>query len=151
MASFQVRIRKIKRQDLEALADLYKGFRNEKSSLPKMKIVLRKIEKKPDYIILNAFDNNRLIGTLMAVICNELYGDCHPFAVIEDVIVNENYRRQGIGRALMKEIEIKLRKRKCKNVLLITDRNRINAQRFYESLGFSRDTHKGYKKSLIEH
>lgn len=144
-----IKIRKTKKQDLEALAELYKGFWNEKSSLSKMKKTLNKIEKNPHYIILNAFDKDRLIGTLMAVLCDELYGNCNPFAVIEDVIVDENYRRQGVGSALMKSAETTLRKRNCKNILLITDSNRIPAQKFYESLGFPKGTHKAYKKSLL--
>ena len=145
-----IKIRKIKAEDLKSLADLYKGFWNENASLPKMKKAFNKISKNPNYIILTAYDKDRLIGTLMAVICDELYGNCNPFAVIEDVIVNENYRRQRVGSALMKAAETALRKRNCKNILLITDSNRIPAQRFYESLGYPHGTHKGYKKSLLK-
>ena len=145
-----LKIRRIRKNALGALAKLYEGFWNETSSLRKMEKAFDKIRKNRNQIILNAFDKNKLIGTLLAVICEELYGNCNPFAVIEDFIVDKSYRRQGVGRALMEKAEEILRTRKCNNVLLITERNRKDANGFYQSLGFPTGIHVGYKKPLIQ-
>jgi ribosomal protein S18 acetylase RimI-like enzyme len=143
-----MKIRKIKESDLAGLALLYRGFWNEESSIPRMKSVWRKIKDNPNYLILNAVDGGEIIGTVLSVICEELYGACNPFAVVEDLIVAEACRRQGIGSALMRELERRLIKRNCSQIILVTEANRSDAQRFYESLGFTKGTHRGYKKPL---
>lgn len=147
---FRPAIRKIRAGDLRAMARLYEGFWNEKSSLPAMRSAYRRMRRNRDYLILNAFDGNRLIGTLLAVVCRELYGNCAPFAVIEDFIVDAGYRRKGVGRALMLRAEAELKARGCGSVLLITERNRRDANAFYRALGFPAGKHVGYKKPLTQ-
>jgi ribosomal protein S18 acetylase RimI-like enzyme len=72
----------------------------------------------------------------MGVICEELYGDCKPFLVLENMIVDETYRNQGVGKALVSELEKIATKRNCTQVILVTESNRIDACKFYESAGY---------------
>jgi len=39
--------------------------------------------------LLSAVENSLLIGSAMGVICGELYGDCRPFLVLENMIVEK--------------------------------------------------------------
>lgn len=71
--------------------------------------------------------NGLLVGSVMGVTCEELYGSCKPFLVLENMIVDRKYRNKGVGKALISEIE------------------KIAA----ETLGYSPNTHKGFKKKLI--
>ncbi|MDF0705883.1 GNAT family N-acetyltransferase [Flagellimonas okinawensis] len=65
-------------------------------------------------------------------------------AQIEGVRVHKAYRNQGIGKLVM-EWAIRRAKEKNAHVLqLTTDKNRPDAIRFYESLGFTA-THEGMK------
>jgi ribosomal protein S18 acetylase RimI-like enzyme len=141
-------IRKLYKKDLPALAVLYEEFWNESSDLSKMSRMFDSLKNNTDYILLCAFVNNELAGSVMAVRCNELYGECTPFAVIEDMIVKKKFRRQGIGLALFGEVERILIKKGCSQVLLVTERNRKGTRLFYESVGFSGKTHTGFKKKL---
>jgi ribosomal protein S18 acetylase RimI-like enzyme len=84
----------------------------------------------------------------MGVICEELYGDCRPFLVIEDVVVDKTFQRTGIGSALMREIEIRAVARNCNYILFVTESKRTDAVSFYQSLGYSPDAHRGFKKRL---
>lgn len=63
------------------------------------------LQENPNYILLSALEENHLIGSVLGIICEELYGECKPFLLIEDLIVDHKYRRKGIGKALMTEIE----------------------------------------------
>jgi hypothetical protein len=45
------------------------------------------------YILLAAKEDGNLVGFATGIICEELYGTCEPFMVIEDVIVDRNQRR----------------------------------------------------------
>lgn len=76
-----------------------------------------------------------------------MYGDCKSFLVLENMIVDKEYRHRGIGTALISEIERRAAE-KCNQIILVTDTNRIDACKFYESVVYKPETHKGFKKKL---
>ena len=134
--------------DLPALAGLYKQFWDEESCLKRMQATFRRLKDDPDYIFLAARSDSGLLGSVMGIVCEELYGGCIPFMVVEDVIVDRDRRREGIGSALMCELEKYAVERNCGYILFVTESERIDAQRFYESLGYKPEAHKGFKKRL---
>ena len=141
-------IEHLKHSDLPQLADLYRVFWNENSSIEKMESTFCRLSENPDYNILVARDNEHIIGSLMGIICHELYGDCDPFMVIEDVVVDPDHRRKGIGSQLMKSIEGIASDAGCSYIIFVTEQTRIEAHRFYASLGYDPDQYKGFKKRL---
>jgi GNAT superfamily N-acetyltransferase len=145
-----MKIRRMVKEDIPSLALLYKHFWNEDSSIEKMERKFIELHGNPEYIFLSALQENQLVGSVLGIICEELYGECKPFLLIEDLIVDHKYRRKGIGKALMAEIEMIALENDCYQILLITHNDRTDAIAFYESLGFNPDTHKGFKKSLIQ-
>lgn len=68
-------------------------------------------------------------------------------ANIEGVRVRSDLRGQGIGKALMKEAAEVARKSGCALIQLTTNAQRTDAQRFYESLGYS-PSHIGMKLAI---
>jgi GNAT superfamily N-acetyltransferase len=68
-------------------------------------------------------------------------------AQVEAVRTNSNYRGQGIGTKVFEYIIDRARKKGCNMVQLTTDKQRPNAIKFYESIGFIA-THEGMKLSL---
>jgi len=84
----------------------------------------------------------------MGIVCEELYGECRPFMVVEDVIVDQNHRRQGIGSLLMRELERRAIVRDCAYIIFVTEQDRTTAHAFYASLGYSPDKYRGFKKRL---
>lgn len=143
-----MKIRRTIKEDMLELALLYKQFWNEDSSIELMEMKFIELQENPNYILLSALEENHLIGSVLGIICEELYGECKPFLLIEDLIVDHKYRRKGIGKALMTEIEKLALENDCYQILLITHNDRKDAIAFYESLGFNPDTHKGFKKTL---
>ena len=141
-------ISELQSQDIEGLAALYFQFRGETQFPEKMKDALVKLEKNQDYIFLGAKNEGSLAGSLLGIVCYELYGECRPFMVVEDVIVAKDKRHSGIGTALMREIESRARARSCSYILFVTDAARTEARRFYKSLGYEAEKFKGYKKYL---
>ena len=91
--------------DLEELAGLYKQFWGEESDVARMRAVFRRLADNPDYIFLGRRHDGHIVGSVMGIVCEELYGQCQPFMVVEDVVVDRDHRRQGVGRALMEELE----------------------------------------------
>jgi ribosomal protein S18 acetylase RimI-like enzyme len=141
-------IERLTESDLTPLADLYTQFWGEVSSLQRMRATFQKLENNPHYIFLAAKHDHQLVGSAMGIICEELYGDCKPFLVIEDVIVDKNHKRRGVGSRLMRELEKIAVENDCSYIIFVTECEREEAHRFYESLGYKSDTHKGFKKRL---
>jgi GNAT superfamily N-acetyltransferase len=100
-----MKIERLMEDDLTALAEMFRQFWDEKSSPEKMGSTFSRLATNPAYILLAAKNNDRLVGFAMGIICEDLYGECKPFMVIEDLIVDKNQRRNGVGSALMRELE----------------------------------------------
>lgn len=80
-------IREMIAEDIPKLAQLYKQFWNEESLVEIMHEQFIKFQKNNSHILISAIENNKLIGSVMGVICEELYGDCKAFLVLENMIV----------------------------------------------------------------
>lgn len=135
--------------DIPQLAELYRQFWDEKSCVETMYKKFCRFREVGSHILLSAVENGLLIGSAMGVICGELYGDCRPFLVLENMIVDKKFRKRGVGKALIFELEKKAVEKSCTQIILVTETNRIEACKFYEYAGYSPDTHRGYKKKLI--
>ena len=59
-------------EDLGALADLYRQFWGESSSLEKMRATFRRLSRDRDYIFLVAKHGKCLVGSVMGIVCEEL-------------------------------------------------------------------------------
>lgn len=117
--------------DLGDLGKLYEQFWEEQSSISKMNETFTRIENDENYILLGLKIDGRLAGSVMGIICQELYGDCKPFMVVEDVIVDKSFRRKGIGTKLMNRLETIAKQRNCCNIIFVTETERKDAHRFY--------------------
>ncbi len=143
-----MKIRLLIENDIESLAVLYKQFWGEESSQEKMKKTFIRLAANPSYIFLGAEQDNQLVGSVMGIVCEELYGNCDPFMVVEDVIVDADWRRTGIGSKLMNEIEKQAIDRGCHYIIFVTESDRTEAVQFYESLGYKSDVYRGFKREL---
>lgn len=149
-----ISVRRLEERDLPSLAELYRQFWNDASSTEAMRRTFRGLRDDPDYLFLVADDSDEangsaiVAGTVLGIVCHNLYGECRPFLTVEDVIVDREYRRRGVGSALMRELERIARERGCYYIILVTDTDRTAARSFYESLGYDPESHKGYKKRL---
>lgn len=143
-----ITITSITENDLLALSQLYQELMGQQTNHAKLEQVYRTIQHNEQYIILGAFDEEQLVGSLMGIICHDLVGDCKPFMVIENVIVSPLVRRQGVGKKLMQEIENIARQRDCYYIIFVSGEQRKEAHQFYERLGFKDEKVEGYRKHL---
>jgi GNAT superfamily N-acetyltransferase len=140
-------IRRLLKNDLGKLAGLYEQFWNETSDISEMGRQFDLMDKENTHILLVAEDDGSLLGAVMGIICRELYGDCRPFLVVENMIVDQERRRQGIGYALLTELERLAKQRDCTQMILVTEVERKDACGFYENYGFALQN-KGFKKKI---
>lgn len=148
MENQQLEIRRLKEEDLPALARLYEQFWNEESNVQEMRHKYQELKDDSRYVTLCAIVDGAVVGSATGIICDELYGECRPFLVMEDLVVDRRYRRQGIGSALVVEIEKHASEYGCSQIQFLTETSRKDALLFYRSLGYDAKTHVGFKKTL---
>jgi aminoglycoside 6'-N-acetyltransferase I len=140
-------IGRVQRSDLEAISRLHVHFWDEPSDVEAMAATLELLGKDLDHLFLAARIDAACVGTGTGVVCHGLYGGLDTYLVIEDVVVDEAHRRQGIASALIAELERFALERSCRQMIVLSESVRHDAHGLYGSLGFeSRWT--GFKKKL---
>jgi GNAT superfamily N-acetyltransferase len=94
-----------------------------------------------------AEDGRDVVGTLQLTFIPYLTYKGGERAQIEAVRVRGASRGSGIGRRMLEWAIERARDRGCHMVQLTMDKQRVEARRFYESLGFTA-THEGMKLHL---
>ena len=97
------------------------------------------LDRDPNIQLVVAQDGEgRVVGCLQLCILPGLSSQGARRALIEDVRVASHCRSRGIGEQLVQWAVAEARGRGCKLVELLTHHTRVDAQRFYERLGFAR-------------
>src|SRR5690625_1076230 len=105
------------------------------------------IESQIGNQMLVATENQVVIGCLQLTIIPGLARQGMKRAQIEGVRVDRDYRGKKIGEKLFKEAIAIAKSQECGLVQLTTDKQRGDAHRFYDKLGFSA-SHEGMKLIL---
>ncbi len=64
-----------------------------------------------------------------------------PILEIEELYVNPDFRRHGLGRKLMEHVLEYAKSLSCQYMFLASDKKRTEAHEFYKALGFDEYAH----------
>jgi GNAT superfamily N-acetyltransferase len=130
------------------LADLHEGEPWDDAHDAAARQALRSIAEEPDRRLLVADLNEQLAGTLDIIVLPNLTRNVRPWAIIENIVVAEAFRRQGVGRRLM-EVALEFATAKgCYKVQLVSAKKRDAAHELYTAMGFDADV-SGYRRYLL--
>lgn len=138
-------IEKLKLEDIEGLLELYKELTPFENSLEKSIEIYKEILQDDQYLIVVAKDNNKVIGSASGICCKCLAVGGSPFLVIEDVIINNDFRGKGVGKKVMKALDEFAKEKNCSYAILVSSDYRKEAHAFYENIGFI-DGVRGFRK-----
>ncbi|QDW36819.1 GNAT family N-acetyltransferase [Bradyrhizobium sp. KBS0727] len=141
-----VTIRRVRREDVAVivgmLADDPLGGARERIEDPLPASYFKAfeaVERDPNIQLVVAEDGEgAVVGCLQLCILPGLSSQGASRGLIEDVRVASHCRSRGIGEQLVQWAVAEARGKGCKLVELLTHQTRIDAQRFYERLGFAR-------------
>lgn len=143
--------RKANEEDLQAivrlLADDELGAKRERYEEPLPDCyykAFKALEVQSGNQIILAVDGQAVIGCLQLTILPGLARRGMKRAQIEGVRVDQRHRGKRVGEALLKEAIAIAKSEECGLVQLTTDKQRDDAQRFYNRLGFLA-SHEGMK------
>ncbi|MDZ4278232.1 MAG: GNAT family N-acetyltransferase, partial [Dehalococcoidia bacterium] len=88
--------------------------------------------------------NGRIVGGASLIIIPNLSRQGRPWALVENVVVDETERGSGFGELLLRHALEEARRAGCYKLSLTSNRARKDAHRFYERLGF-KPTHEGFR------
>jgi ribosomal protein S18 acetylase RimI-like enzyme len=144
-ASPSITIRRARRDDVAAiiamLADDHLGRARERleEPLPESYFdAFARLDADPNIQLVVAEESGNVVGCLQLCILPGLSSQGASRGLIEDVRVASNRRSRGIGEQLVQWAISEARARQCRLVELLTHHTRVDAQRFYQRLGFSK-------------
>ena len=144
-ATTPVTVRPARRDDVAAiiamLADDHLGRARERLEDPLPSLyyeAFERLSRDPNIELMVAEEGGRVVGCLQLCILPGLSSQGASRGLIEDVRVASDRRSRGIGEQFVQWAVGEARARGCKLVELLTHHTRVDAQRFYERLGFSR-------------
>ena len=142
-------IRKMEICDIPDMIKLNDEFNGIGATFDSMKDSLENNSREIVFVAVNDINDND--NEIIGFICAQLYQSiCYVGLQCEitELFVREEYRRNGIAKKLIKQIEAEFKKHDGYEITLETGKDNIAAQRFYESCGYKRDGEIVYCKIL---
>lgn len=127
--------------DLEALLGLYALLEFEPAqslSLEVAGVRFERYREYPNYWIYVAEVGEAIVGTFALIIVDSVAHSGKPFAVVEDVVVSQDWQGRGIGKLMMEFAMLRCKEFGCYKLALSSHLKRQKAHSFYESLGFEK-------------
>ncbi len=114
------------------------GYEDWPISSEQIEDTLRKMANNDAYQVLLAEDKGQVVGLLGLSFRHTLFHPA-PTALIDELVVDQGHRGQGIGRRLMAEAIKRCRAAGCCEVEVSTERSNEAAQEFYRQHGFNHE------------
>ena len=135
----KIKIVQLKKADASVLADIRHLLKQLSTRIgTATSASLKKMLSRPDIEIWVACDGVRVVGIATLIVLHKMYVISSN---VEDIVVDEKYRGQGIGKALMNKIVERARVHNAERVEFTSNPSRASAIVMYQKLGFKkRDT-----------
>ena len=134
-------IREITRNDLDNLLRLYMQLHDNpfpENSDNVLNIWNRMLNDENHHIIV-AEENGRLVSSCVCVIIPNLTRGQRPYALIENVITDKDYRKKGYATACL-DLEKKIAEREnYYKMMLLTGAKEKGTLNFYEQAGYNKN------------
>lgn len=143
-------IREIEEKDLVGLLTLYTHLHENK--VPDIdchiNAVWNKILSDEDYHIIVAVEDGKIVSSCTCVIVQNLTRGASSYAVIENVVTDEDYRCRGLATECLRYANSIAEENNCYKMMLITGSSRESTHDFYKKNGYFCDGKTAYYKLL---
>ena len=137
----KIMIREIKEKDLAGLLKLY--TRLHENPLPgksdKLKQLWSEILTDPNHHIIVCEEKGEIISSCVCVIIPNLTHEQRPYALIENVITDEKYRKKGYATACLDFARDIAKEENCYKIMLMTGSKEESTLNFYRKASYNRN------------
>lgn len=134
-------IRKAAPDDMQQVYGLLCELENERLPFDMYKEIFEKNLKDPS-IHYFVCENERNIIAFSSLHCQYLLHHCSRVAEIQELVVKNEYKENGIGKLLFIEMEKAARADLCCLMEVCCNRSRVRAHGFYEHCGMKKSHYK---------
>lgn len=137
----QLNILKVTLNELDQVSQLfnqYRMFYGQASNLEGAKEFIKERIENNESVIFLAVENNSPAGFVQLYPIFTSVGMNRKW-LLNDLFVAEDYRRHGVGKALMNKAKDLAVETRAAGILLETTKDNVKAQALYESLGYEKE------------
>ncbi len=132
-------IREAVQSDLDAILDLYLFLHED--NIPEKDEHLKNtwvqiIQDPNHHLIVNEVDD-KIVSSCVCVIIPNLTRNVRPYAFVENVVTNEDYRGKGYAGECLNYAREIAEKENCYKIMLLTGSKKSETLRFYEKAGYN--------------
>jgi N-acetylglutamate synthase-like GNAT family acetyltransferase len=138
-------VRRAAPTDAAAITALYAQLVSN-SSVSVLPERIAQVAKDLNTALLVCEYGGHVCGTALVSLCADVMFKAQPFAVVENVVIDESARGQGVGTTLFQYIESFCRDAECSKIMLLSAVDREDAHRFFERMGFVGSSKRGFVK-----
>jgi len=136
-----IMIREARMTDLDGLLQLYTKLHD--NGMPEdMEMVGRLwaqiIADKNHHIVIVEKESKIVSSCVMVIILNLTHGQ-RPYALVENVITDETYRKTGLATACLEYAKEIAKTENCYKIMLLTGSKEESTLRFYERAGYNKN------------
>ena len=134
-------IREIVKDDFNGLMELYMQMDDNQmpEKTPQVMELWNRILQDKEHHIIIAEEDGKIVSSCVCVTIPNLTRNQRPYAFIENVVTNKDYRKKGLATACLnyaKEIAVK---ENCYKVMLLTGSKKESTLNFYEQAGYNQN------------
>lgn len=129
-------IRTAQESDYEQLIQLYNKFVGEDRYSQKDADSFLRVLKNPSNYVFVADDNGILAG-FAAFSVRDVVRYSQPIAELDEIFVDDSYRKQGVGKKLMLKVEDQARKKNCYRLYVESHYDHAGAHLYYAGLEYT--------------
>lgn len=143
-------IREIRENELNDLLKLYLHLHETKipEDSENLRNTWEEILNNPRYHIIVKEADGKIVSSCVCIIIPNLTRGVRPYAVVENVVTDSDYRGRGFGTQCLdfaKEIAVK---NNCYKLILQTGSKLESTLRFYENVGYDGNYNTGFVQWL---
>ena len=132
-------IREAKREDLDALLELYLFLHED--SIPEknnhLEETWEQIIGDPNHHLIVCEEEGKIVSSCVCVIIPNLTRNVRPYAFVENVVTHADYRGKGYATECLDFAKKIAEQENCYKMMLLTGSKSPETLRFYEKAGYN--------------
>jgi GNAT superfamily N-acetyltransferase len=138
MERTQSKIRNARRDDLQALIELYQHLSpgDDKPTMPLAADIFERLHAYAGSAIIVAEIDGVLRASCTLIVIPNLTKGGIPYALIENVVTHQQFRNQGLGKQVLGHAADAAWQAGCYKIMLLTGSKKPETLQFYRSAGF---------------
>jgi GNAT superfamily N-acetyltransferase len=144
----EIFVREADKQDLQKVLALYRQLHPQDLPSPPERELTRTWSRICSSSVIHCYVaelEGRIVATGTLAVLPNLTRGGRPYGLIENMVTDEDSRRLGIGKELLRHIMREAQGRGCYKLMVLTDVCRRGVVEFYEAVGFRT----GVKNGLV--